>query len=112
MAAEALTATEYITHHLKHLSSTAQSSIVDMSVINIDTITFSILIMALTRFLLYKGACKATSGVPGKWQCAVEMLVEFVDEQAKSIVHGDRTFIAPLALTVFVWVVLMNAIDL
>ena len=112
MAAEALTATEYITHHLKHLSSTAQSSIVDMSVINIDTITFSILIMALTLFLLYKGACKATSGVPGKWQCAVEMLVEFVDEQAKSIVHGDRTFIAPLALTVFVWVVLMNAIDL
>ncbi len=112
MAAEALTATEYITHHLKHLSSTAQSSIVDMSVINIDTITFSILIMALTLFLLYKGACKATSGVPGKWQCAVEMLVEFVDEQAKSIVHGDRTFIAPLALTGFVWVVFMNAIYL
>ena len=104
MAAEALTATEYTT--------TAQSSIIDFSVINVDTIVFSILMMACALYLMYKGAKKATSGVPGKWQCAVEMLVEFVNEQAKSIVHGDRTFIAPLALTVFVWVVLMNAIDL
>lgn len=61
---------------------------------------------------MYSAAKKATSGVPGKWQCAVEMLVDMVSEQAKSIVHGDRTFIAPLALTVFVWVTLMNAIDL
>ena len=112
MAAEALTATEYITHHLHHLSTTAQSSIIDFSVINVDTIVFSILMMVCALYLMYKGAKKATSGVPGKWQCAVEMLVEFVNEQAKSIVHGDRTFIAPLALTVFVWVVLMNAIDL
>ena len=112
MAAEALTATEYITHHLHHLSTTEQSSIIDFSVLNMDTIVFSILMMACALYLMYKGAKKATSGVPGKWQCAVEMLVEFVNEQAKSIVHGDRTFIAPLALTVFVWVVLMNAIDL
>jgi len=63
-------------------------------------------------WLLRKAAAKATSGVPGKWQCAVEMLVDMVEEQSKSIVHGDRTFIAPAALTVFVWVTLMNAIDL
>jgi F-type H+-transporting ATPase subunit a len=53
-----------------------------------------------------------TSGVPGKFQAAIETLVELVEEQSKSIVHGDRTFIAPLALTVFLWIVLMNAIDL
>ena len=112
MSAEALTATEYITHHLTHLSSTKQSSIIDFSVINFDTLFFSILMLVSALWLMYRGAKKATSGVPGKWQCAVEMLVEMVDEQAKSIVHGDRTFIAPLALTVFVWVALMNAIDL
>lgn len=112
MSAEALTATEYITHHLTHLSSTKQSSIIDFSVINFDTLFFSILMLVTALWLMYRGAKKATSGVPGKWQCAVEMLVEMVDEQAKSIVHGDRTFIAPLALTVFVWVALMNAIDL
>jgi len=50
--------------------------------------------------------------VPGRFQAAVESLVELVEEQSKSIVHGDRTFIAPLALTVFVWIILMNAIDL
>lgn len=112
MSAEALTATEYITHHLAHLSSSKQSSIIDFSVINFDTLFFSILMLITALWLMYRGAKKATSGVPGKWQCAVEMLVEMVDEQAKSIVHGDRTFIAPLALTVFVWVALMNAIDL
>lgn len=112
MSAEALTATEYITHHLTHLSSTKQSSIIDFSVINFDTLFFSILMLVTALWLMYRGAKKATSGVPGKWQCAVEMLVEMVDEQSKSIVHGDRTFIAPLALTVFVWVALMNAIDL
>lgn len=112
MSAEALTATDYITHHLTHLSTMKQSSIIDFSIINIDTLVFSISMLVLALFLLYKGAKKATSGVPGKWQCAVEMLVEMVDGQAKAIVHGDRTFISPLALTVFVWVVLMNAIDL
>jgi F-type H+-transporting ATPase subunit a len=53
-----------------------------------------------------------TSGVPGKFQAAIETLVELVEEQSKSIVHGDRTFIAPLALTVFVWITIMNAVDL
>ncbi len=108
----AQTPTEYIQHHLAHLSSTKQGSIVDFSVINFDTIVFSVLMMALVLWLLYSAAKKATPGVPGKFLCAVEMLVDFVSDQAKTIVHGDRTFIAPLALTVFVWVVFMNAIDL
>ena len=50
--------------------------------------------------------------MPGKFQSAVEMLVEMVDEQAKTLVNGKLTYIAPLALTVFAWVALMNAIDL
>ena len=55
MAAEALTATEYITHHLHHLSTIEQSSIIDFSVINIDTIVFSILMIVGALFLMYKG---------------------------------------------------------
>jgi F-type H+-transporting ATPase subunit a len=113
MAAEqALSPTEYMVHHLTHNSSGKMSSIIDFSVINYDTLVFSIAMLVLGIFLLWKGAKKATSGVPGKWQCAVEMLIDMVEEQSKQIVHGDRTFIAPAALTVFVWVVLMNAIDL
>ena len=85
-------ATEYIQHHLTHLSTVKQQSIVDFSVFNFDTAVFSILMMALALGLLYMAARKATDGVPGKFQCAVEMLVDMVSEQAKSIVHGDRTF--------------------
>lgn len=109
---EGPTATEYIQHHMAHLSSMKQGVIVDFSIVNYDTIFFSILMMVCVFFLLRAGAKRATSGVPGKIQCAVEMLVEMVNNQAKGIVHGDRTFIAPLALTVFCWVALMNAIDL
>jgi len=64
--------------------------------------------------LLWKGARKATSGVPGRFQAAVEILVEMVDSQAKGIVHNatSRKLVAPLALTVFVWIFLLNAMDL
>ena len=109
---EALSPTGYMLHHLAHNASGKMGSNIDFSVINYDTIDFSVLMLCIGLWLLYRGARKATSGVPGKWQCAVEMLVDMVDEQSRSIVHGDRTFIAPAALTVFVWVVLMNAIDL
>ncbi|MEG0820473.1 MAG: F0F1 ATP synthase subunit A [Burkholderiaceae bacterium] len=111
-SSQAPNATEYIQHHLTHLSTSKQASIVDFSVFNIDTIVFSIAMMALGLFVLRLAARKPTSGVPGKWQCFVEMIVSMVEEQSKSIVHGDRSFIAPLALTVFIWVILMNAIDL
>ena len=104
---EGPTATEYIQHHMAHLSSMKQGVIVDFSIVNYDTIFFSILMMVCVFFLLRAGAKRATSGVPGKMQCAVEMLVEMVNNQAKGIVHGDRTFIAPLC-----WMALMNAIDL
>jgi F-type H+-transporting ATPase subunit a len=108
------TATEYIVHHLSHLTSTGekQKFIVDFSVFNVDTIFFSVLILCAALLLLWLAARKVSAGVPSRFQAAVEVLVELVEEQSKSIVHGDRTFIAPLALTVFMWIVLMNAIDL
>ncbi len=111
---EPLTAIGYIKHHLQHLCSAGhQESMIDFSVLNYDTIFFSVLLMVCVFFFLRAGAKKATSGVPGKMQCAVEMLVEYVDQQAKGIVpHADRTYIAPLGLTVFVWVAMMNMIDL
>ena len=112
MAVESPSATEYIQHHMAHLQSMHQNVIVDFSVINYDTIFFSLAALLVVFFLLRMGAKKATSGVPGKMQCAVEMLVEMADNQAKNIVHGDRTYIAPLALTVFCWVAMMNCIAL
>lgn len=112
MATNGPSATEYIQHHMQHLQSLKQNATIDFSVVNYDTIFFSILALLAVFFILRLGAKKATSGVPGKMQCAVEMLVEMVNNQAKNIVHGDRTFVAPLALTVFCWVAMMNCIDL
>jgi len=106
------TASSYIQHHLQHFSSEHQHSIVDFSVINYDTIFYSLLAGLSAIFLLRLAAARATSGVPGRFQALVEMLVEMVEEQSKAIVHGNREFIAPLALTVFMWVTLMNALDL
>lgn len=103
---------EYIAHHLHYLASRTQTSLVDFSVVHWDTIFFGVLCAAIVLVVLRRAASKATSGVPGKFQTAVEMLVEMVEEQAKSMVHGSLTYIAPLALTVFCWVTLMNAIDL
>ncbi|HEY1059780.1 F0F1 ATP synthase subunit A [Limnobacter humi] len=105
------TPSEYIVHHLQHFQSVKQGFIVDFSVLNYDTIFFSVLSGLITIFLLSLAARKATAGVPGRLQGFVEMLVEMVENQSKSIVHGNREFIAPLALTVFVWVVVMNSFD-
>ncbi|HJV53511.1 MAG TPA: F0F1 ATP synthase subunit A [Noviherbaspirillum sp.] len=110
-AEHAPTASEYIVHHLGHLSTHHQEKIVDFSIINMDTVFWSIAMGVVGCLLMWLAARKATSGVPGRFQAFVEMVVEMVEDQSKSIVHGDRTFIAPLALTVFVWVALMNSLD-
>ncbi|MBK8119680.1 MAG: F0F1 ATP synthase subunit A [Sulfuritalea sp.] len=115
MAAEhAPNASEYIIHHLTHLNSLGhkQAALVDWSVFHLDTLFWSISLGMLAVLILARAAAKATSGVPGRFQAAVEILVEMVESQSKSIVHGDRSFVAPLALTVFVWIFLMNAMDL
>lgn len=109
------TPSEYIVHHLGHLtklgSHDKQSSIIDFTVFNLDTIFWSIAMGILGLTLMIWAARKATSGIPGRFQAAVEILVEMVEDQSKAIVHGDRRFIAPVALTVFVWVLLMNSLD-
>lgn len=111
---QAPSASEYIVHHLTHWQTKPQTEIVDFSVFNIDSLIFSILLGVVGCFFLWKAARKATSGVPGRFQAAVEMLFELVDGQAKSIIHNakSRKLVAPLALTVFVWVVLLNTMDL
>jgi F-type H+-transporting ATPase subunit a len=108
------TAGEYIVHHLTHLQNKAPDNVVDFSVFNYDSIFFAAALGALGCWLLWLAARKATSGVPGRFQAAVELLVEMVDSQAKGIVHNaqSRKLVAPLALTVFVWIFLMNAMDL
>ena len=94
-----------------HLSTTHQGKIIDFSIINMDTMFWSIAMGVLGCLFMWMAARRATSGVPGRFQALVEMVVEMVEDQSKAIVHGNRAFIAPLALTVFVWVVLMNAMD-
>jgi F-type H+-transporting ATPase subunit a len=108
MAAEApASSTEYITHHLTHYS-VGQG----FWSIHVDTIFMSVLLGLVTIGFFYSAARKATTGVPGKWQAFVEIAVEAVDNTVKEIFHLDRSFLAPLALTIFVWVFLMNAMDL
>jgi F-type H+-transporting ATPase subunit a len=102
----------YISHHLQFLTNREPGGLFDFSVVNLDTTFFALLCGAIVLVVLRAAASKATSGVPGRFQAAVEMLVEMVEEQAKTMVHGNLTYIAPLALTVFCWVALMNAIDL
>jgi F-type H+-transporting ATPase subunit a len=112
-AAHAPTAGEYIIHHLTHLQNHKQTSVVDFSVINLDSVFFSVVVGVLGCWLLWLAARKATSGPPGRLQAAVEILVEMVDNQAKGIVHNARSrkLVVPLALTVYIWVILLNAMD-
>jgi len=110
-AEHAPTASEYIQHHLGHFTKGTQSFVVDFHVWNLDTILWSVTMGVIGCLIMWMAARRATAGVPGRFQAAVEMIVEMVEDQSKAIVHGNRSFIAPLALTVFVWVVLMNAMD-
>ncbi len=109
---ESVTGSEYIAHHLHHLASSRQHGLFDPSVLHFDTVFFSLLTALLILLGLWLVARRVTSAVPGRLQAFVEMLVELVDDQAKALVSGDRRYAAPLALTVFCWVTLMNAIDL
>lgn len=113
LAGHGPTAGEYIGHHLKHLQSHEQTSIVDFSVFNVDSLFWSILLGIVGLFFMWRVAKGVTAGVPGRTQAAVELLLEMVDNQAKSIIHNatSRKFVGPLALTVFVWIFLMNSMD-
>ena len=108
-AAHELTPTSYIGHHLTNRT----ISLGDTAfwTLHVDTLVTSIILGMVAFGFLWFVVRGATAGVPGKRQAFVELAVGFVDDQVKGIFHGDRSFIAPLALTVFVWVILMNAMD-
>jgi F-type H+-transporting ATPase subunit a len=119
MAGKEQTSAEYISHHLQNL----QLCRVDGEwawnqcagnfwTINVDSMFWSILLGLVFVFLFRKVAKKAESGVPGRFQAAIEAIVEFVDTSVKETFHGKSDLIAPLALTVFVWVFFMNLMDL
>ena len=107
---------EYIQHHLVHMNNIGekQSVIANFEIVNFDSLFWSILMGLIVVFFLWRAAKAVTSGVPGRFQAAVEMLVDMVEEQAKSIVPNEvsRRFVSPLALTVFLWIILMNVLDL
>ncbi len=107
VAQKALTPTEYIAEHFQNLNTlhAKQEAIVDFSIVNLDTVFWSLLMGLVVVAFLLVAARRATAGVPGRFQALVEILVEMVESQSKSIVHGDRSYIAPLALFVFCWII-------
>ena len=104
-------ATDYIQHHLTFLTKPVGQG--EFWVLNVDSVLTAVVLGVLGMGFIWWVVRGATSGVPGKTQAFIELAFEFVDEQVKGIFHhGDRNrFVAPLALTVFVWVLLMNAMD-
>ncbi|HET6587072.1 MAG TPA: F0F1 ATP synthase subunit A [Oleiagrimonas sp.] len=100
---------EYISHHLKNLTLRFGDGL--FGTVNLDSIGVSLVLGVLFSAWLYMRARRATAGVPSRGQALVELLVEFVDGQVKDVFHGDRRLLSPLALTVFVWVLLMNLMD-
>jgi len=102
--------TGYIKHHLTHL--TVDTGRGPFWAFHIDSIFFTLLISFFFIFLLSLVARRASSGVPGKLQTAVELLVEFVDDMVKDTFHGKNKFIAPLAITIFCIVFLENFMDI
>jgi F-type H+-transporting ATPase subunit a len=102
--------TEYIQHHLKHLQWHVGEG--KFMVINIDSVIITLLLSALFLFFFLRTARKATAGVPGKFQTGVEMVVGFVDGLVRETFHGRSKMIAPLALTIFCLVFLMNFMDM
>ena len=101
--------TEYIQHHLtfmvKQVGSTSFWSV------NVDTVVTSLVLGALGLGFMWLVTRKASAGVPSKTQAFIELCFNFVNDQVKGIYHGESRWVAPIALTVFIWVTLMNAMD-
>jgi F-type H+-transporting ATPase subunit a len=125
MAGTNPTPTEYIQHHLQNLTfglhpdngwsiahSAQEASDMGFWAVHLDTLGWSVGLGLIFLWLFKKAANTATTGVPGALQNFVELMVEFVDNSVKDTFHGKSKLIAPLALTIFVWVFLMNFMDL
>jgi len=120
MASE-ISSTEYILHHLTNAAMCSTESGFAFNkacadagfwVWHIDTLGWSIALGLLFLAIFRKAAVKADTNVPGKFQCFIEMVIEFIDSTVKSTFHGKSPVVAPLALTIFVWVLLMNIMDI
>ena len=125
MAGTNPTPTEYIQHHLQNLTfglhpdngwsiahSAQEASDMGFWAVHLDTLGWSVGLGLIFLWLFKKAANTATTGVPGALQNFVELMVEFVDNSVKDTFHGKSKLIAPLALTIFCWVFLMNLMDL
>ena len=125
MSAEPLTTAGYITHHLTNLTfgqthdghwgiahSAGEAKEMGFWAINVDSMLFSIGLGLLFLWLFRKAAKTATAGVPGGWQNFVEWVIEFIDDNVRGSFSGKNPLVAPLALTLFVWIFLMNLMDL
>lgn len=110
MAAGPANPTEYIQGHLAHLAKPLADG-GGFWTLHVDTVLMALLIGALSFGFLWLVARKVTRGVPGRWQTFIEIVIDFVDGQAKSIYHGPSKLVTPMALTVFVFVLMMNAMD-
>lgn len=119
MAEAGHSAGEYITHHLQNLTVCKKDGAWvwndcqgNFYALNVDSMFFSVVLGVALITLFGRVAKKATAGVPGRLQTAIESVVEFVDTSVRETFHGTSNLIAPLALTLFVWIFLMNMMDL
>ena len=125
MSSETLTSSEYIKHHLQNLTygqlpdgtwglahSAAEAKAMGFWAINVDSMFMSVVLGVAFLFFFQHAARRATVGVPGSWQNFVEWIVEFIDSSVRGSFSGKNDMVAPLALTIFIWVFLMNTMDL
>lgn len=121
----ALTSTEYIKHHLtnwtygkmpdgtwKVAENGTEAQQMGFNAIHLDSMLWSVTLGIIFCLIFWLAARRANTGVPGKFQSAIEMVIEFVDTSVRETFHGKSRLIAPLALTIFVWILLMNTMDL
>jgi len=114
------TSGDYIAHHLQNLQVCKAETgewvwnhcAGNPMAINVDSMFWSVFLGLLFIWIFGRVARRATAGVPGKMQVAIEMIVDFVDSSVKDTFHGKSRLIAPLGLTIFVWVFFMNLMDL
>jgi F-type H+-transporting ATPase subunit a len=113
---EMVSSTNYIKHHLTYLTFDVKNmtfgKVDGFWTINLDTVFFSVVLGVVVCALMYVGVRRIKTGAPGKMQNFAEMMLEFADGQVKDCFHGKNTLIGPLALTIFMWVLLMNFMDI